>query len=354
MSTTINISAAEVISLASDFLSPYSEQFDGTKVILKIANAVDGDQQSLVFVDSEAAARTLLESFPALLITTGALADLIISLHDSDELNIAITANPRLCMALVRAQIDDYDATDSEWPEIHSSAQVHESSLLGKDVRVGPGAVIGANVRIGDGSIIRSNSVVEHDAEIGKQCIIHAGVNVGYASKLGDKVTVKANTVIGMEGFGFVPDENKYFHRMPHSGRVVIEDDVVIGALCNIDRGTLGETVIRSGVRLDAMVHIAHNVEIGRDSIITAHCVIAGSSKVGDRVMMSGQTGVLDHKFIADDTVFVHRAGVTEDITEAGMYAGIPAQPWKKYVKQLGLMKRLDRLEKRLKSLEDK
>lgn len=351
MAISLNISTADVVSLGGDLLTPYSEQFDAGRTILKVSNAADCDEHSLVFVDSEAAARTLLTSFPALLVTTGALADLIISLHASERLNIAITSNPRLFMALVRSKIDDYDATDSEWPDIHSSAQVHESTLLGNGVRVGPGAVIGANVRIGDGTIIRSNAVIEHDVEIGNHCVIHPGVNIGYRSVLGEKVIVKANTVIGMEGFGFVPDEKKYFHRMPHTGRVVIENDVVIGALCNIDRATLGDTLIRSGVRLDASVHIAHNVEIGRDSIITAHCVIAGSSIIGERVMMSGQTGVLDHKSIADDTVFVYRAGITEDITEPGMYAGIPARPWKAHVKRLALVKRLGRLEKRLKKL---
>ena len=181
---------------------------------------------------------------------------------------------------------------------------------------------------------------------------MHSGANIGYGCVLGSKVTVKANAVIGMEGFGFVPDENKHYHRMPHTGRVVIGDDVVIGALCNIDRGTLGDTVIHTGVRIDGLVHIAHKVEIGKDSIIAGQCGIAGSATLGERVIMSGQTGVLDHVTVANDVVFVHRAGVTKDVTQSGVYGGLPARPWKERVNQLNLAKQLDRLEKRLKKLE--
>ena len=347
------IYVADVLAFANDLIIPYTENFDGTRIVAGIASVDDCDRQSLVFVDAEPAARTLLESCPALLITTGVLAELIISLHESpDDLNIAITANPRLCMALIRTHLDDYDATDSEWPVIHPTAQIHKSACLGEGVRVGPGAVIGANVHVGTDTIIRSNAVIEHDARLGEQCIVHSGANIGYACVLGSKVTVKANTVIGMEGFGFVRDEDKHYHRMPHTGRVVIEDDVVIGALCNIDRGTLGDTVIHTGVRIDGLVHIAHNVEIGKDSIIAGQCGIAGSSTIGERVIMTGQTGVLDHVTVANDVVFVHRAGVTKDVTQPGMYGGLPARPWKERVKQLNLAKQLDRLEKRLKKLE--
>ena len=133
----------------------------------------------------------------------------------------------------------------------------------------------------------------------------------------------------------------------------MIKDDVVIGSSCNIDRGTIGDTVLETGVRLDAMVHIAHNVEIGEHSLITAHCSVAGSTRIGKHVIMSGQTGVLDHKRIADNTVFVHRAGVIEDIDEPGMYGGLPAKPWKDHVRRMGLSKRVEKLEKRLRKLEE-
>jgi len=175
-----------------------------------------------------------------------------------------------------------------------------------------------------------------------------------YHSQLGARVTVQAGAVIGSEGFGFAPDQEKRYHRIPHTGYVVLEDDVHVGANSCIDRGTYGATRIARGVKIDNMVHIAHNVEVGEDSLLTAQTVIAGSSKLGKRVIASGQTGILDHKTIADDTVLVQRCGVADDITTSGMWAGTPARPFREYVRGLGLSKKLAKLEQKLKELQQR
>jgi len=175
---------------------------------------------------------------------------------------------------------------------------------------------------------------------------------------LANNVIIRPGAIIGNEGFGFAADENKQYHRIPHTGIVVIEDDVQIGANCNIDRGTFGETRIGKRTKLDSLCHIAHNVEIGEDCVITSHCVIAGSSKIGNQVIMSGQTGVLDHITIADGTTLVHRAGVLQSIPEKGVWAGLPAKPLKEHMKRSSLDKSVDKkmakLEARIKELESK
>jgi len=268
------------------------------------------------------------------------------------------TNNPRLAQALIKQHLNDYDASDSEWPSVHSSAIIHESASIGNSCRIGPNVVIGENVSIGDNTIIRSNSVIEHDSTIGEKCIIHSLVNIGYQSQIADNVIIRPGAIIGNEGFGFAPDENKQYHRIPHTGKVVIEEWVQIGANCNIDRGTYGETRIGKRTKLDSLCHIAHNVEIGEDCVITSHCVIAGSSKIGNEVIMSGQTGVLDHITIADGTTLVHRAGVLQSIPEKGVWGGLPAKPLKEHMKRSSLDKSVDKkiakLEARLKKLESK
>ena len=202
---------------------------------------------------------------------------------------------------------------------------------------------------IGENSVVRSNVVIEHNSRIGNDCTIHSQVNIGYASQIGDRVIIRSGATIGGEGFGFAPDENKKYHRVPHTGFVEIHDDVHIGSNSNVDRGTYGKTLLKRGSKLDSLVHIAHNVELGEDCIMVSQAGIAGSTTVGNRVIISGQIGILDHLKVCDDVVLVHRAGVTADITEKGVWAGLPAKPMKEYVKSLNTDKRLS---KKIKMLE--
>ena len=165
---------------------------------------------------------------------------------------------------------------------------------------------------------------------------------------------LKAGCVIGSEGFGFAQDEKRRNYRIPHTGKVIIEDRVVIGANTTIDRATYGATIIRSGVIIDALCHIGHNVEIGEDCILCAHTGISGSSRFGRRVIASGQTGVLDHITVASDSVLLHRAGINRSIKEPGMYAGGPAQPLQQYLKNIAIIPKLAEIWSRLKKLEKK
>lgn len=260
----------------------------------------------------------------------------------------------RLSQALIKQRFDDYQAIDLEWPEVHPSAVIHPSAKIGVNVRIGPNSVVGANCVIGDNTTIRSNSVIEHNASIGKDCVIHNLVNIGYDCHLGDRVILRSGCMLGSEGFGFAQDTNKKYHRIPHTGRVILGDDVQVGANCNIDRGTYGDTILGRGVKLDSLCHISHNVEIGQDTVMASQTSVAGSSVVGERVIASGQTGIIDHRTVADDAVLVHRCGVTEDIDKGGMWAGTPAKPFREYVQGLTLSKKIQKLERKLKELSAK
>jgi UDP-3-O-[3-hydroxymyristoyl] glucosamine N-acyltransferase len=260
--------------------------------------------------------------------------------------------NVRLAQALIRQAYDDHDHRDIEWPSIHPSATIHESATIDEDVIIGPGVVIGRNAKIGRGSIIKANCVLERDVVIGEECVLHPNVVIAYACELGHRVIIKSGCVIGMEGFGFAQDEKGRSHRIPQTGRVAIGDDVLLGSNCNVDRAAWGETRIGAGSKFDALCHVAHNADIGEDCIIVAQTGIAGSSSLGQRVVVSGQCAITDHVKVTDDVTLVQRAGVINNIEEPGVYAGTPIQPVKNYFKNAAVAHKLVELRKQVRQLE--
>ncbi len=331
------IKASELLKKFPELLSGKLNSDVQCSGIASPENFRSGD---LIVCDSESPLKNLSSSSlkPSLVITHSSLLDIV-----PNDIPSLGTTNPRLAHALIKQMLNDYDKTDSEWAAIHPTAVIHETASIHKSCRIGPNAVIGANVVLAEGTIVRSNSSIEHDSVLGKNCTIHSQVNIGYGSQIGNNVIIHAGTVIGNEGFGFAPDQNKHLHRVPHTGYVEIHDDVQIGSNCNIDRGTYEKTTIKRGSKIDALCHIAHNVVIGEDCILVAQSGIAGSTTIGNRVILSGHTAILDHLKIADDVTLVHRAGVTADITEKGMWGGTPAKPMKEYVKGLSTGKRLEK-----------
>lgn len=304
---------------------------------------------SLVFVDSPEFVEAAIQKAPAAIVTSTRLADRFASLTATA---ILTARNVRLAQALIRQAHDDYDHRDTGWPPIHPSATIHDTATIAQDVIIGPGVVVERNAKIGRGSIIKANAVVEQEAVIGEDCLIHPNVVVAYGCEIGNRVMLKSGCVIGMEGYGFAQDANGSSHRIPQTGKVVIEDDVMIGSNCNIDRAAYAETRIGAGSKFDALIHIAHNVDIGEDCLVLAHSTIAGSSTIGRGVIMSGQTGVLDHIKIADRTILVQRAGVINDIEKSGTYAGLPTQPVNDYFKNTAVAHKLVDLRKQLRQLE--
>jgi len=304
------------------------------------------DENSLVFLIDAAQA----PKQAAVVVTTEVIAQ---ELDESQYLLICV-ADPKFAMAKIKTEYDNYLDGDFEWDAIHETAVIHPSACFGTGCRVGPNAVIGANCVIGDNVYIRATAMIEHDVTIGDNTVINSGVNIGYNSKIGKRCIIQSNAVIANEGFGFAQDQNKAYHHVPHTGNVILEDDVWIGAASCVDRGTYGSTIIKRGVKIDNQCHAAHNMLVEEDGLWVAQTGMAGSSQIGKRVILSGQTGSLDHIKVADDAVLVHRAGIITDVTSGGVWAGTPAVPFRQYMRNLRAPIRLDKLEKAFKELKAK
>ena len=313
----------------------------------RIDSADNFRSDSLIFISEEGRLENL-SSQPAVIVTSADIAEKI----GSADQCLIVVKNVRLSQALIKQEYSDYDTRDEHWGEIHPSAIIHPSVTLNDGVRVGPNTVIGPDSVIGAGTHIRANCVIEHGVVIGENCVINNLVNIGYRCRLGNRVILRPGVIVGNEGFGFAQDEQRHYHRTPHTGTVDIGDDVQIGSNSNIDRGTYGATVISRGVKIDALCHIAHNVNVDEDALFVAQSGVAGSCNIGKRVIASGQTVMLDHKTVVDDAVLVHRCGVTEDVLEPGVWAGTPPRPLKEYVRNLSVSKKLVKLSKELAELK--
>ncbi len=316
--------------------------------VTAIVPAESAGAGDLVFVEHEKYLSSVLESGVAAIVTTPEIAQSI-QLHSTA---ILLAPNVRMAMAYIRQKYVDRNVYDSEWGRIHASAVIHESVQVPEDAVIGPGVVIGRGVRLGSAVVIMANTVIEFDAVIGARTIIYPSCVVSYDCHIGDDCILKAGCVIGSDGQGFAQDEHFHHHRIPQTGRVVIGNRVVIGSVTTIDRATYTETRVDDGCIVDAQCHLAHNVIIEEDCILVAQTGIAGSSHFGKRVIASGQTGVLDHVHVPDDTMLLHRAGVHSSIKESGVYAYGPAQPFKKYTKNIAIFQRLSEVWARLKKLE--
>jgi len=316
-----------------------------------IASIEDCGPGDLVFVDRKEAFDEIRAHQPYAVVTNAALQAQLATLP---SLTILVTANVKLAHALIRQRFADRDVLESEWAAIHASAVVHPSCQIGEGSRVGPHVVLGEDVRIGTQTAIMAGSVIENGTTVGDRTVIHPNVTIGYGCDIGNEVIIQSGAVVGSEGYGFAQDASGHSHRIPQLGRVVIEDRVSIGSGCCIDRSTYADTRIGAGTKIDNLCHIAHNVQIGKDCLLTAGFIIGGSSVIGDRVMASGQTGILDHVDICDDVVLLHRAGVGESIDAPGMYAGQPLQPLPEYMRNKAVISRLAELRKRVRTLEKK
>ncbi|MEO0367594.1 MAG: UDP-3-O-(3-hydroxymyristoyl)glucosamine N-acyltransferase [Pseudomonadota bacterium] len=313
-------------------------------VFARTAAYENASDDALIFIQKA----DQLDALPAAIVTTSAVASEISERFDGF---VACVEDVRLSQAYIKQAYDDYASEDAEWSRIHETAVVHESATIPDSCRIGPNVVVGKDVVLGDRVIVRANSVIEFGAQIGAGSIINTCVTIGYHSVLGKNVIIKSGCAIGNEGFGFAQTKEKAYVRIPHTGNVLIEDDVFVGCNCCIDRGTYGSTIIRRGVKIDNLCHIAHNVLLEEDCLLVAQTGIAGSSKFGKRVIASGQTGVLDHKTVADDAILVHRTGVMEDIPTGGMWGGLPPKPFREHMKR---MKLDEVVERRFKKLEAK
>lgn len=256
---------------------------------------------------------------------------------------LIVTKNPRLAFAKSGEVLS---ASRQRQGGVHPSAIIDSSAQLASDVTVGALAVIGPRVKVGAGSMVGPGCVLLGDIEIGRDCELVARVTIYPQTRIGNRVVVHAGCVLGSDGFGFVPDSDGRFHKFPQMGRLEIGDDVELGANVTIDRGALDATVIRNGVKLDNMVHVGHNAEVGENVVSAAQTGISGSSKIGKNVLIGGQVGIADHVTIEDGAILGAQAGIPSKKTIRGagvVFWGTPARPIKDYLKELAALARLAR-----------
>ena len=250
--------------------------------------------------------------------------------------------------------LEFYDQMRKKEPKIELPSFIAESATIGSDLYLGAFGYIGENSIIGNNVVIYPNVYIGENVKIGDNCILHPGSTVYVDCVIGNNCTIHAGTIIGADGFGFAPNENGEFQKIPQIGNVIIEDDVEIGSNCTIDRATMGSTVIKKGVKLDNLVQIAHNVEIGQNTVMAAQVGIAGSTKIGNNVMIGGQAGIGGHIHVADGTKIVAQSGIPNTIRKADTLMGSPGIPLEDFKKSYFGFRKLPQILKRLQEIENK
>ena len=220
-------------------------------------------------------------------------------------------------------------------------SRVRWSSKIGKKVYIGDFAYVGKNASVGDYTKVYEHVFIGDGAKVGSHCIIYPGVRIYPGMEIGDNVIIHANAVIGSDGFGFAPLEDGTWKKIEHTGNVIIEDDVEIGANVCVDKSQMGSTVIRKGTKIDNLCQVAHNVEIGRNTVMAAQTGIAGSAKLGEHCIVGGQVGIAGHITLADNTTIAAQSGIMGNIKEEGQtLMGTPAFPLKQFLRSYALFKR--------------
>lgn len=272
-----------------------------------------------------------------------------------DTLTLVKVDDAYACFAKL---LEVYSQMNQKQPKIEQPSYISESAVVGEGLYLGAFAYLGDNVVVGNNVKIYPNVVVGDNVTIGDGTILNAGVKIYADCKIGNNCILHAGVVIGADGFGFAPDENGVYSKVPQIGNVVIEDDVEIGSNSTIDCATMGSTIIRKGVKIDNLVQIAHNVEIGEHSAMAAQVGVAGSAKIGKHVMVGGQAGIAGHLHIADGTKIVAQSGIPSSVKKADTLMGSPGIPIDDFKKSYFgfrklpfILQKLNELDQKLKAL---
>jgi UDP-3-O-[3-hydroxymyristoyl] glucosamine N-acyltransferase len=270
---------------------------------------------------------------------------------DRDDLVILRTKDPYL--AYTRALRLFYPESPTKQFR-HATAVVHDTAQVAENVSIDAGAVVGARAKIGEGTRIMANATIYDDAVLGNDCVIHSGVAVRERTRIGHRVVIHNNSVIGCDGFGYAKDEERHWLKIPQAGHVVIEDDVEIGAGTTIDRASTGETRIGRGSKIDNLVQVGHSCTIAEDTLLCAQVGLAGSSHIGSRVVLAGQAGVAGHLKIGDDVVLTAKSATSHDVPDGKMISGIPAFDNRDWLRSTAAFRRLGEMQRTLRQLEKK
>ena len=282
--------------------------------------------------------------------TTRAAAVFLVEAESTDRA-IAVLRTKDPYLAYTRA-LRLFHPEQAFEPMIHQSAVIDPSSTVATTARVGAGVAIGPQCQIGEGVQIHPNVTIYGNVVVGNNSIIHSGVALRERTQIGERVIIHNNVVVGCDGFGYAKDEERHWLKIPQTGRVVIEDDVEIGAGTTIDRASVGESRIGRGTKIDNLVQIGHSCTVGEDTLLCAQVGLAGSSHIGNRVILAGQAGVAGHLTIGDDAVLTAKSATSHDVPAGKVISGIPAFDNHDWLRSTAVFRRLGEMQRKLRELE--
>jgi UDP-3-O-[3-hydroxymyristoyl] glucosamine N-acyltransferase len=265
-----------------------------------------------------------------------------------DSIHLVVVNNPQVAFARI---LEIFRPSLKPEKGISSSAYIGQYFKCGKEVSIAPLVVIGENVTVGDRAVLHPHVVIGDNVVVGSDVEIYPNVTILDRCRLGSRITIHAGSVIGSDGFGFAPDGEGYY-KIPQTGIVQIDDDVEIGAGNTIDRATLGKTWIKKGVKTDNLVHIAHNVTVGENTVIVAQVGIAGSTTIGRHVVLAGQAGISGHLTIGDHVTIGPKAGILQSVPNGEVVSGIPQMPHKLWLRVHSILARLPEFKKKILEME--
>lgn len=283
--------------------------------------------------------------------TTRASAIYLSENAETERSDIAVLRSRDPYLAYTRALRLFHPEPEFE-PFVHPSAVIDPTARLGEGVWIGACAVIGRNVVVGDRVRIHPNATVYDDVVIGDDSVVHSGVAIREGTRVGSRVTIHNNAVVGSDGFGYAKDEEGRWLKIPQAGRVVLEDDVEIGAGTTIDRASVGETRIARGVKIDNLVQVGHSCTVAEDALLCAQVGLAGSSHIGRRVILAGQVGVAGHLTIGDDVVLTAKSATSHDVPKGKVLSGIPAFDNREWLRSIAAFRRLADMQRALRAME--
>lgn len=337
-------------------------QFSAAQIAMIIGGKVEGDPNAAVasfgkIEEAQAGQLAFLANpkYEDYLYTTGAS---VIIVNETQELKQPVSA----CLVRVPDAYTAFATLLSKYQEmitqqmtgIQQPVYIAASAKLGENVFVGAFAYIGENVQIGNNVKIFPNAYIGDNVKIGSNTMLHPGVKIYHDCVLGNNVTIHAGSVIGSDGFGFAPQADGTYKKVPQIGNVVLEDNVEVGANVTIDRATMGSTVIHRGAKLDNLIQIAHNVEVGTNTVIAAQAGVSGSTKIGNNVRIGGQAGIVGHITIADGSLINAQSGVSKSLkTPNSLVTGSPAHDYTSTLRSQAVFRNLPVLEKRITELEN-
>jgi UDP-3-O-[3-hydroxymyristoyl] glucosamine N-acyltransferase len=314
----------------------------GDRVVSRLASLADSDSDALVFLEGKKNAGNLSSLKAAAVLCTEDLQNVI-----PKGIAVLLTRNPHRDFSAIGRMLFPAAARPEPWygeTGISPNAIIHPSAVIEAGATVEAGAVIGRGVAVGSGTVISATAVIGANCQVGRDSFISPGVSVQYAF-IGNRVYLHPGVRIGQDGFGFVPGA-RGIEKVPQLGRVIIQDDVEIGANATVDRGSLADTVIGEGTKIDNLVQIAHNVRIGRSCLIAAHCGISGSVTIGDMTMLGGRVGIADHLTIGSRVQIAAASGVMNDIPDGEKWGGLPARPFKQWFREVAALRSIGQPKK--------